>query len=443
VALTRGKIPLAAGIGNWLLQTPEELVRQVEIAREAGAAGFVLFAYNAEQIEEQLAGLRLGATATPTWPAYQAPPVRLRLATPARAPKDAPLAVTAGSPLRVQITPASGVQPFMRSGIQTGGQDQTPTPIRAHSALAPNAGAPERLNARTPERPNWQLRLERPGGELIQVLGPVAAGSPTVTTGLAPAGRFQPVLRGKRRIGDTDQPFVVRGPLVEGLSAAEMAALRAQDRPPVFPDGQTPPGPRVGVYAGGLGTETLQAALAEQPGLRVAAVHRLRPEHLAGVDTLVLPQLADLAELDAAAQTRLRQWVEAGGRLILTHDAVGARWHPRLFPELVREVELVPAAPLVTVEALDGIPAGTPVRHAGGDQFRITPGPAARVLLRESRAPVPGPGVDTAGAPVVVAGPLGRGTVVLVGFLSGYQQLEVAAEEARLLAALARYAARP
>src|SRR5205085_2647214 len=32
VSLTRGRVPLAAGIGNWLLQTPEELVRQVELA---------------------------------------------------------------------------------------------------------------------------------------------------------------------------------------------------------------------------------------------------------------------------------------------------------------------------------------------------------------------------------------------------------------------------
>jgi uncharacterized lipoprotein YddW (UPF0748 family) len=398
VALTRGRVPVAAGIGSWLLQTPEALARQVEIAREAGAAGFVLFAYNAEQIEEQLAALHAGATATETRPAFVAPPMSITLTQPVLAPKDAPLALAAGSPLRVRVAARSGVQGFRYSDVQ----------------------------------------LETPRGELLQRLGQISGEIPAVFSGVTPAGRFQPVVRGMVHVSGTDRPFVARGPLMEGRASAEIAALRAEERPPVFPPGA---GPRVGVYAGGLGAETLLAALSPR-GMRVAPVHRLRAEHLAAVDVLVLPQFADVAELDMATQARLPQWVEGGKTLILTHDAIGARWHPRLFPELVRDVELAPASTLVTGVDLGDISAGARFRHQGSDQFRITPGPGASVLVRENPGVGDGPSAAL-GAPVVVAGRVGQGTVILVGFLSGYQAMETGTDEVRLLAALARYRAAP
>jgi hypothetical protein len=291
-----------------------------------------------------------------------------------------------------------------------------------------------------PTAPGLQpLYLERPTGEQIQFLGWVDPEHTTVLSGTAPGGRFQPVLRGGWRVGDEKRTFVLRGPLVEGRPAVEVAALRAQERPPVFPGSPGGLGePRVGVYMGGLGAETLLKGLARQPGARVAAVYRLRPEHLAVVDTLLMPQLADIAELDAATQARLRQWVESGRTLILTHDAIGARWHPRLFPEIVRNVELKPATLLQTAPTLKLLPPSTVFRHQGSDQFRITPGPSARVLLFEVIGKGEGPSA-TIGAPVVVAGPVGRGTVILAGFLSGYQVTEMAPEESRLLAALTRF----
>jgi uncharacterized lipoprotein YddW (UPF0748 family) len=404
VALTRGRVPLAAGIGSWLLQTPEALARQVEISREAGAAGFVLFAYNAEQIEEQLTALRAGATATDTAPAFVAPPIRVTLASPAVAPKDAPLAVAVGAPLKVRVESSFNTE-ARRSTEGHGDRD-------------------------------GQVALETPTGELIQPLAMLRPDQAALLAGVAPAGRFQPVVRGSWEVGGVERPFVVRGPVVEGLAAAEVAALRARERPPVF---SARPGPRVGVYAGGLGEETVLAALSAR-GARAAPVYRLHPDHLAALDVLLLPQLADVAELDLSTQARLRRWVESGKTLILTHDAIGARWHPRLFPELVKEVELAPASMLVTAVGLGDIPAGTRFLHRGGDQFRITPGPGAQVLAREGAAD----GSSAApGAPVVVAGRLGQGTVILIGFLSGYLQTELAPDEARLLSAMADYRAAP
>jgi hypothetical protein len=92
----------------------------------------------------------------------------------------------------------------------------------------------------------------------------------------------------------------------------------------------------------------------------------------------------------------------------------------------------------VTATDLADIPAGTRFHHQGSDQFRITPGPAARVLVRENPGIGDGPSAAL-GTPVVVAGRVGQGTVILVGFLSGYQEMELPADEARLWGALARY----
>jgi hypothetical protein len=283
-----------------------------------------------------------------------------------------------------------------------------------------------------PRPTTWEVRLERPTGELIQVLGRIPHNQTATVVGVAPAGRFLPVLRGVQPLPEGARPFVVRGPLMEGLASAEVARLRAQEQPPVFPPVGEERRTRIGVYMGGLGAETVLDALKRPAQLRVAAVHRLRAEHLAEVNVLLLPQLADLAELDAAAQARLRKWVESGGRLVLTHDAIGARWHPRLFPQVVQNVELVPATPLVTETGQLPLFPGFRLVHSGGDQFRITLGPAARVVARE--ATVSG---ERPGAPVIVTGKVGQGSVVLVGFLSGYLQTELTREETILLAALA------
>jgi hypothetical protein len=167
-------------------------------------------------------------------------------------------------------------------------------------------------------------------------------------------------------------------------------------------------------------------------------LYRLRANHLAAVDTLILPQLADVAELGPATQVRLRHWVESGHTLVLTHDAIGARWHPRLFPELIHDAQLAPATTLVSTAALGDLPIGTRFRHRGADQFRITPGPGASVLVRENPGIGDGPSAAL-GAPVVIAGRVGRGTVVLIGFLSGYQQTALGDDEARWLAALTAY----
>jgi uncharacterized lipoprotein YddW (UPF0748 family) len=199
-AAVRGRVPVMAGIGNWLLQTPEALIDQVTAARDAGAAGFVLFAYNAEQIDEHLEALSLGATATPARPALPAPALRLEL--PEAVPQsDAPHTIAAGRPATVTLR------------------------------LAPDIPLPPVFSG--------EVRLERPDGTLLTVLGPVsrARALPVTWRVSAPEGRWRPVARGVARDGRGRLRNVVApGPIAEGVRAA--AGIRS---PRATPQGVGPP----------------------------------------------------------------------------------------------------------------------------------------------------------------------------------------------------------
>src|SRR5207245_5002490 len=106
-----------------------------------------------------------------------------------------------------------------------------------------------------------RVELATRDGKMRQALGRIGSAGSTVLTGSTPAGRFRPVVRGVMRLSGVERPFVVCGPLAEGLPPREIAALRAQERPPVFLPGS---GPRIGVYAGGLGAETVIEGLSKQ-----------------------------------------------------------------------------------------------------------------------------------------------------------------------------------
>ncbi len=59
------KTPLYAGIGAFKLSGPEQLVQQIQLSRELGADGFVLFNLTEKLATQMLPPLRLGATSTP------------------------------------------------------------------------------------------------------------------------------------------------------------------------------------------------------------------------------------------------------------------------------------------------------------------------------------------------------------------------------------------
>jgi hypothetical protein len=190
---------------------------------------------------------------------------------------------------------------------------------------------------------------------------------------------------------------------------------------------------QIGIYAGGLGAEVLKAALADVPGGRAVLFYHLRPAFLAPFSVILLPQLADLAELDDTAIQHLRAWTAAGGRLILTHDAVGTRWHPRLFPEVGTGRALRLGQAMQLAAAIGPLRAGTTFTAGYGDYIPIDPASGARVLVRAG---------DEGSPPVVVAGTWKRGEVILNGMLPGHGPEPLSGVERELLRALALRGAR-
>jgi uncharacterized lipoprotein YddW (UPF0748 family) len=65
VAATDHKTPLYIGIGAHKLSGPEQLLRQIQLSRELGGDGFVLFQLNERLATQFLPALRLGITAPP------------------------------------------------------------------------------------------------------------------------------------------------------------------------------------------------------------------------------------------------------------------------------------------------------------------------------------------------------------------------------------------
>ncbi len=59
------KVPLYPGVGAYRLASPEDVIRQIQITRELGVDGFVLFQLDAQLADEVLPDLRLGATRLP------------------------------------------------------------------------------------------------------------------------------------------------------------------------------------------------------------------------------------------------------------------------------------------------------------------------------------------------------------------------------------------
>ena len=390
-ALVDGRASLAVGIGSWRLTRPEGLLEQVEVSRRVGAHGFVLFSYNAGHLDEQLEVLGAGATCRRTPPAHRAPRFHVQMAGGLRR-KDKPAAFVAGSR-----------RPMELLGTDTSAYRQRLKGTRVTFHL-------EGLD----------------GARLAGIDFARAEGDRRVAEVVVPACVFRLVAAGQVELAEGGgKPFLWRGPLWEGVTEQIYEQLMAER----FPARVQGPGLRVGVYAGGLGAERLIEGLGDVPGLRVFAVNRLRPDHLAAAQVLVLQQLTDVADLDAASVQTIRQWVSAGGRLILTHDAVGFRWHVALFPEVGRGLERSTQRQVRTAVAIAGQQPDWRLEHSYADHVRIEPGPKARVLVFED-----GPDAQA----VVVGGEVGAGSVVLSGILPAYTSEGLAPDEKRLFAGLLR-----
>ena len=193
-----------------------------------------------------------------------------------------------------------------------------------------------------------------------------------------------------------------------GDKAATRTLVENPEVPVMVPEGK---GLRVGVYHRGYGAPTLVKVLA-QAGFRAFSLPRMGVSDLRRADVVVVPQVRGNRRFFNQSAESLRKYVEAGGGVLLLHDAVGHRGHGAVFPTLGKgKVNVYADRFKVTAEhpVTAGIERGKVFRHTYFDHVVIVPGAKGRTLA-----------TDTKDRPVVVAGEVGKGRVVLDGMISGW-----------------------
>jgi uncharacterized lipoprotein YddW (UPF0748 family) len=397
-----GRVPFVAGIGNYRIYSADGVVDQVQAAREIGADGFVLFSINDPTdeanpkvyykglVDRQLAALAAGATKSPASPNLGGP--------------------------RLDF----GLSPDIVA--------------RRYQTFAAEAGQISQVTVRLPKTPavSGELRLTatiedlkgRKIGDVQNVtLKPGGEQSLPVANAVVPV---RLVVRGKHGSNSDPRPFVLRGPIIEPVSHSEIAELRDRAKPPRPPSS----GLRVGVYYNGLGSEGIFDALSQSKGIAPVWIYHIEPSHLASVEVFILPQLFELTDLTPQTIKSLRHWVESGGRIILTHDAVGLRWHPRVFPEVGHGTKLVASRSVQTQLALRGFAKGIKFDHEYTDHAQLELLPSTNVLVTEQKT----------NKPVVAAGRVGKGLVILNGLIPGYNdEADADSNSAKLLIGLVNY----
>ncbi len=350
-----GARPLIAGIGSWRL-SPEDVLAQVQLSRALGADGFVLFSYNADRIDQQLALLRDRACSVPTVPGLAGPPLRFRAIsdvfknryTHTLFPKNVPLRLV----VHTDSEPAATVRGRLR--------------VRTLDGRAV-------LEASVRLDPSTEARLTLPA-----VDAPV-----------------QIEFRGVADIGDRRRvPYVRHSGWFVPVGSADFHQWQATRVPPVA-------GPEtrlIGVYAYGQGAARLYAVLRERWPARIVAIHELSMPFLSPLSILVLSPLTDLREVDGRLPETLRRWVASGGTIVLVGNAIGRHWYPVLFPEVGSSGKMVRHA---VIRWLGQGPAEHPCRG----HLTVVPGRAGQVVATAA--------ADEA---VLVSGRFGQGTVWLVGF---------------------------
>lgn len=402
-----GKIPLVSGLGVAAgrvgIEDPAELIRQIAVSRAAGADGFAIFQLDTEFMELHLPAIaagpgRTGASIRP----FGAP--RLAWSLPTGPARDA---IPAGRTIEILLATGSRLPSGL--GVQSFG-------------LAQEDGS------------QWpRVELESASGRLLSDLGPgPAPGSQVRIPVVVPEGPFRIVVRGRVTAPPRAARIVaMRSPLFTGLTESDLAAERARTAP-------TGSGPRVAVLDGGYGSRGILAWLRRTGTYSAYPIQTL--EALGGSSSrpgvLVLTQRRDPGEIDGAARAALRLFVEAGGAVLMTHDACGYRYHPVLFPEVAwgtgHEREAIvfadEASPLANRLGSDPIP------HQHYDHVLLTLGGFGRAVARTER------GI------VVACGASGRGRLVACGIALGIdgdeREHQPRGREAVLLEALMAYLVR-
>ncbi len=197
-------------------------------------------------------------------------------------------------------------------------------------------------------------------------------------------------------------------------------------------------GIRVGVVAGGYGSDAVLRFLEKTPGVDALAIGcgDILPGHC---QVVVVPQLRT-GTVPADLEQKLETFVRAGGGLITTHDAVGYRDMPHVLTEVckggtekVRD-EAWKAARAHPVTS--GLAPGRALTRGYFDHIELECGPNGTPLAVSEKS----------GKPVVAAGECGKGRYVACGLCIGLgpdnEDAPPTADEAALLRNAIRWCAR-
>ena len=119
---------------------------------------------------------------------------------------------------------------------------------------------------------------------------------------------------------------------------------------------------------------------------------RLDQEALALCDVLIVPQTERCRFFNSSVDD-IRDFVKKGGGVMLTHDAVGYRWHRTVFPEVGRGISHPKLGVAVVVEphpVTEGFNTGDPLAYAYSyDHVAIAPGTDGQILMKDKETTPP------------------------------------------------------
>jgi len=191
----------------------------------------------------------------------------------------------------------------------------------------------------------------------------------------------------------------------------EQKVIENPEVPIKVPSGK---GIKVGVYYGGFGSEGIIKALKKE-GFLVFSLPRIDIQALSYADVVIIPQCGSYKIFNQGIED-IRKYVEDGGGVLLTHDAVGYRGHKAAFPEIGKgitnpkldTVKIIKEHPITK-----GLKKDEPFIHSYADHIAIKKGDKGEILVEDEK-----------NNSVVVIGKVGKGKVVLNGMITGYASHE-------------------
>ncbi|MFQ6133283.1 MAG: glycoside hydrolase family 10 protein [Armatimonadota bacterium] len=382
VSRAANAVPVYVGIGPLSDNAPlgpEQVVSQVRLSRELGGDGFVLFKYTEALARDYLPLLRPAAPAVAVVPpTHHGPRVAFEL---------------------------SDAQLLAGQSVYEEG-----TTIRVTTRVEG-----ETEGGQAVERFGGRLSLYTVEGGLLEHLNVfVAGGTRQIRSRLhLPAGRFRLAVSGEMRLASGEaRQFAKWSPVLEVWTREQAQAVRDRYAPP--PEGETRV--RVMIVAPGRGADPMWRALRASAEWYPFQSSDLSPEALRHADVVILPQLAEGGPtVTAETVAGLRAWVEAGGRMMVTHDGVGFRGYPSICPTVCLEGTGRSATTKCTIAAqhplAGGLAKGTIFEHTYADHITLRLGSQGQKIIADGDSP--------AGAPVVACGEVGRGRYIANGMAVG------------------------